>query len=133
MSSDRSEALIAASRVLLLSSRERILRSRRRAAASQVLTRPLRGGADNHEYPVTPIGLRGRIRTMLNNGYLPPLTSRRSWLGQGHGDVCPLCTQTITPSHWQREVEAPPLGEVRVHTVCFRMWLEESGGLEKSA
>ena len=122
----RCEARIAASL-------ERIVRGQRRAAAARVLTRPLRGGSEGHDHPVTPIGLRGRIRAMLRGGNLPPLMSRRCWLGQGHGDVCPLCTEAITSSQWQREVEAPPLGEVRVHALCFRMWFEESAWVEKSA
>jgi hypothetical protein len=122
----RCEARIAASL-------ERIRRGRRRAAACRILIFPLCGGSEGHDHPVTPIGLRGRIRTMLQGGHLPPLMSRRSWLGQGHGDVCPLCTQMITSSQWEREVEAAPLGEVRVHAVCFRMWFEESAEVEKSA
>ena len=127
-----SRALVAASRELIAGSRALMARSRRRAAASRTLTRPLCGGTDSSN-PVTPIGLRARIRQMIDSGCLPRLTGSRAWLGQGHGDVCPLCALVITTAHWEREVEAAPLGEVRTHAVCFRMWFEESARLEKTA
>jgi hypothetical protein len=130
--SARTLALVAVSRGLIAASRDRIQRSRRRAAASRTLTRPLRGAAGGSP-PITPIGLRARIREMLTTGCLPPLRQGRSWLGQGHGDVCPLCLQTITLEHWEREVDVEPLGEVRTHAVCFRMWHEESQRDENAA
>jgi hypothetical protein len=126
-----SRALVATSRQLIAGSRALMARSRRLAAASRTLTRPLCGGADGSNNPVTPIGLRASIRQLLEDGHLPPLFDSRSWLGQGHGDVCLLCSQAITLAHWEREVEAPPLGEVRTHAVCFRMWVEESDRLLK--
>jgi hypothetical protein len=82
---------------------------------------------------VSPIGLRRRIREMIAGGLLPPLIDRRSWIGQGHGDPCLLCEQLITKAHWEHEVEIAPLGEIRTHGVCFRIWVEESEGLRKIA
>ena len=114
------------------SSRERIARSRQRIRASRILTRPIRGG-DGSGPTVSPIGLRRRIRRMIEMGELPPLLDRRSWTGQGHGEKCLLCEQTITAAHWEHEVEILPLGEIRTHGVCFRMWLEESEQLRKTA
>jgi hypothetical protein len=82
---------------------------------------------------VSPIGLRRRIREMIASGQLPALVDRRSWIGQGHGDPCLLCDQLITVAHWEHEVEIAPLGEIRAHGVCFRIWLEESADLRKIA
>jgi hypothetical protein len=122
----RSAAVIASSRL-------RIARSQRRIRASQVLTRPLQGGAGGSGPTVSPIGLRRRIREMIAAGQLPALVDRRSWIGQGHGDACLLCDQLITAAHWEHEVEIAPLGEIRTHGVCFRIWLEESADLRKIA
>src|SRR5688500_10210892 len=106
------------------SSRERIARSRQRIRASRILTRPTHGG-DGSGPAGAPRGLRRRIRRMIGLGELPRLMDRRSWTGQGHGEKCLLCEQTITAAHWEHEVEILPLGEIRTHGVCFRMWLEE--------
>ena len=116
----------------IVATRLRIDRGRRLIRASRVLTRPLRGG-DGSGPPVSPIGLRRRIRTMLESGMLPALAHRRSWIGQGHGETCRLCEQTIAPVHWEHEVDIAPFGEIRAHGVCFRMWLEESEALRKTA
>lgn len=120
------------SRATLVSSRLRIVRSRTRIRQSRLLTRPISGGEGSGP-TVTPIGLRRRIRSMIETGLLPALPDRRSWVGQGHGDTCLLCEQTITPSHWEREVEIAPIGEIRAHAVCFRIWVEESAQLRKTA
>jgi hypothetical protein len=93
---------------------------------------PIRGG-DGSGPTVSPIGLRRRIREMLEEGVLPALQDRRSWIGQGHGQVCLLCEQLITAAHWEHEVEILPFGEIRSHGVCFRMWLEESEQRRKIA
>ena len=123
----RSDAAVASSRL-------RIARSRRRIVASRVLTRPVQGGDGNSSGPtVSPIGLRRRIREMIASGLLPPLVDRRSWIGQGHGEPCLLCEQLITAAHWEHEVEILPLGEIRTHGVCFRIWVEESEDLRKIA
>ena len=82
---------------------------------------------------VSPIGLRRRIHEMIATGQLPALIDRRSWIGQGHGDVCLLCEQLITAAHWEHEVEIAPLGEIRAHGVCFRIWIEESEAVRKIA
>jgi hypothetical protein len=82
---------------------------------------------------VSPIDLRQRIREMIAVGVLPALVDRRSWIGQGHGAACALCEQLITAAHWEHEVDIPPVGEIRVHGVCFRMWLEESEQVRKIA
>jgi len=121
----RSAAAIASSRV-------RIVRSRRRIHASRILTRPIRGG-DGSGPTVSPIDLRQRIRAMIVTGELPALLDRRSWIGQGHGQACLLCEQMITSAHWEHEVDVPPVGEIRVHGVCFRIWLEESEEVRKIA
>ena len=97
--------------------------------------------ASDHDRPpvtgagptVTPIDLRHRIRSMIEIGHLPALADRRSWIGQGHGDPCLLCGQTITAAHWEHEVEIAPLGEIRTHGVCFRIWVEESEQIRKIA
>lgn len=123
--SARSEALIATSRLLLA-------RSRRTIIAARVLTRPICGG-DGSGPTVSPIGLRRRIRTLIETGRLPTLRGGRSWVGQGHGDLCVLCEQVITAAHWEHEVEIAPGGEIRVHGVCFRIWVEESEQLRKTA
>lgn len=107
-------------------------RNRRLIQASRALSRPIAGG-DGSGPRVSPIGLRRQIRDMIESGTLPVLPDRRSWIGQGHGDLCLLCEQTITPSHWEHEVDIPPIGEIRTHGVCFRIWVEESEGLGKSA
>jgi hypothetical protein len=122
----------ARSRTTLASSHLRIARTQRRIRASKVLTRRISGG-DGSGPTVTPIGLRRRIRGMIETGQLPALADRRSWIGQGHGQRCLLCEQTITPSHWEHEVEILPLGEIRAHGVCFRIWLEESELLRRTA
>jgi hypothetical protein len=114
------------------SSRLRIIRSRQRIRASRVLTRPIRG-AEGSGPTVSPIGLRRRIREMIAFGQLPALLDRRSWIGQGHGQVCLLCEQLITTTHWEHEVDIAPLGEIRAHGVCFRIWAEESEQLRKIA
>jgi hypothetical protein len=121
------------SAVAIASSHLRIARSRRRIRASRVLTRPLQGGAAGSGPTVSPIGLRRRIREMIAVGRLPALADRRSWIGQGHGDACLLCDQLITAAHWEHEVEVAPLGEIRAHGVCFRIWLEESEEIRKIA
>jgi hypothetical protein len=120
------------SRARLDSSRLRIARTRQRIRASHVLTRPIAGGEGSGP-TVTPIGIRRRIRGMIETGQLPALADRRSWIGQGHGQACLLCEQTITAAHWEHEVEILPLGEIRAHGVCFRIWLEESEQLRRSA
>ena len=122
----RSVAAIARSRV-------RIARSRQRIQASRVLTRPLQGGSGSSGPTVSPIDLRRRIREMIATGQLPALTNRRSWIAQGHGAPCLLCDQLITAAHWEHEVDVPPLGEIRAHGVCFRIWAEESEQLRKIA
>jgi|RhiMetdeSRZDD1v2_1073273.scaffolds.fasta_scaffold2040196_2 hypothetical protein len=121
----RSEDLIVASRL-------RIARSRRRIAASRVLIRPVRG-SDGSGPTVSPIGLRRRIRTLIETGQLPALVDRRSWIGQGHGEPCALCDQLITAAHWEHEVDIMPRGEIRAHGVCFRIWSEESEQVRKTA
>jgi hypothetical protein len=126
---DRGRSTAAA----IASSRLRIARSRRCILASRVLTRPVRGGEGSSGPTVSPIGLRRRIRQMIENGMLPALTNRRSWIGQGHGEVCLLCEQRITAAHWEHEVEIPPIGELRAHGVCFRIWAEESEEIRKIA
>jgi len=113
----------ARSAEVISSSRVRIMRSRRRIRASQILTRPIHGGEGSGP-TVSPIGLRRRIREMIAFGQLPVLLNRRSWTGQG---------QLITAAHWEHEVEIPPIGEIRAHGVCFRMWLEESEQVRKIA
>jgi hypothetical protein len=122
----------ARSRSTLVTSRLRIVRSLQRIRASRVLTRPIQGG-DGSGPTVSPIGLRRRIRGMIESGELPALMGRRSWIGQGHGDACLLCEQKITKAHWEHEVDIPPLGEIRSHGVCFRIWVEESEELRKTA
>ena len=121
----RSARAIAASRLL-------IVRSRRRIRASQLLTKPIAGG-DGSGPTVSPIGLRARIRNMIAGGLLPALVDRRSWIGQGRGEMCLLCEQIITAAHWEHEVDIPPVGEIRAHAVCFRMWAEESEQARKIA
>lgn len=125
----------ARSLAILASSRLRITRTRRRILASNVLTRPLCGGegSSGSGPTVTPIGLRRRIRTMIETGELPALSDRRSWIGQGHGQPCLLCEQIITSAHWEHEVDILPMGEIRAHGVCFRIWLEESDQMRKTA
>jgi hypothetical protein len=122
----------ARSAEVIRSSRLRIMRSRQRIRASQVLTRPIRGGEGSGP-TVSPIGLRRRIREMVALGQLPALLDRRSWIGQGHGDPCLLCEQLITAAHWEHEVDIPPMGEIRAHGVCFRIWAEESEQVRKIA
>jgi hypothetical protein len=122
----RSAAAIARSHL-------RIAASRRRIRASRVLTRPLRGGEGGSGPTVSPIDLRQRIRAMIAIGDLPALVDRRSWIGQGHGAPCLLCEQIITTAHWEHEVDIPPVGEIRTHAVCFRIWREESEELRKIA
>jgi hypothetical protein len=119
------------SRETVSASQLRIVRSRRRILASQVLTRPIRGGEGSGP-TVTPIGLRRRIRTMIEIGALPPLLDRRSWIGQGRGEPCLLCEQLITAAHWEHEIDVPS-GEIRAHAVCFRIWREESEQQRKTA
>ncbi|HEX3179246.1 MAG TPA: hypothetical protein VHZ49_21400 [Methylomirabilota bacterium] len=97
-----------------------------------MLLRPISGGEGSGP-TVTPIGLRRRIRGMIQSGELPALIDRRSWIGQGHGAPCLLCEQLITAAHWEHEVDVVPAGEIRAHGVCFRIWLEESEQLRKSA
>lgn len=125
---DRGRAAAAIAR-----SRQRIAASQRRIRASRVLTRPIQGGEGASGPTVSPIGLRRRIREMIASGQLPPLVDRRSWIGQGHGVPCLLCEQLITAAHWEHEVEILPLGEIRTHGVCFRIWAEESEQLRKIA
>ena len=122
----------ARSSEVISSSRLRIIRSRQAIRASHVLTRPIQGGQGSGP-PVSPIGLRRRIREMIAFGQLPVLLDRRSWTGQGHGQACLLCEQLITFAHWEHEVEIAPLEEIRAHGVCFRIWLEESEDLRKIA
>jgi hypothetical protein len=122
----------ARSAEVISSSRLRIMRSRQRIRASQVLTRPIRGGEGSGP-TVSPIGLRRQIREMIALGQLPALLDRRSWIGQGHGEPCLLCEQIITAAHWEHEVEIPPMGEIRAHGVCFRIWVEESEQQRKIA
>jgi hypothetical protein len=114
------------------SSRLRIMRSRQRIRASEALTRPIRGGEGSGP-TVSPIGLRRRIREMIALGQLPALLDRRPWIGQGHGEPCLLCEQLIAAAHWEHEVEIPPMGEIRAHGVCFRIWVEESEQQRKIA
>jgi hypothetical protein len=121
------------SMMTLASSRLRIAHSRRLIRASRVLTYRISGGDGGSGPTVSPIGLRKRIRGLVLTGLLPPLTSRRSWVGQGHGEACLLCEQIITAAHWEHEVEIAPLGEIRAHGVCFRIWFEESEPLRQSA
>ena len=113
-------------------SRLRIIRSSQRIRASRVLTRPHPGGEGSGP-TVSPIGLRRRIREMLLFGQLPALVDRRSWIGQGHGQTCLLCEQLITAAHWEHEVDIAPVGEIRAHGVCFRIWVEESEQLRRIA
>ena len=124
---------LSRSATAIASSRLRILRSHRLIRASRLLTTPIRGGDGTGGPTVSPIGLRRRIREMIEVGQLPPLVDRRSWIGQGHGQVCLLCEQMITAAHWEHEVEILPFGEIRTHGVCFRMWLEESEQRRKIA
>jgi len=35
--------------------------------------------------------------------------------------------------HWGHEVDIAPVGEIRAHGVCFRIWAEESEQLRKIA
>jgi hypothetical protein len=124
----------ARSAATIASSHLRIVRSRRRIRASRILVRPIRGGEGSGSGPtVSPIGLRRRIRQMIESGQLPALPNRRSWVGQGHGEPCLLCDQNITAAHWEHEVEIAPLEEIRAHGVCFRIWVEESEQLRKIA
>jgi hypothetical protein len=121
------------SAVAIAQSRLRIAVSRQRIRASRVLTRAIRGGEGGSGPTVSPIGLRRRIHEMIATGQLPALVDRRSWIGQGHGASCLLCEQLITSAHWEHEVDIPPVGEIRAHAVCFRIWREESEQLRKIA
>lgn len=82
---------------------------------------------------VTPIDLRHRIRRLIEHGTLPALADPRSRLDQGRGETCLLCGQPLTPIHWAYEVRIPPVGEVRAHALCFRIWAEESAQQRKTA
>ena len=64
---------------------------------------------------------------------MPILAERRPWVGEGHGGRCLLCGQPITATHWEYEVHVAPVGEVRAHALCFRIWGEESAQLRKTA
>lgn len=121
------------SRMLIATARERIARSRRRILASRLILQPIRGGSGGGPRSVSPIGLRSRIRRLLQEGEIPLLPDRRTWVGQGRGRPCQLCDQTITAAEWEREVAIADYGEIVVHGVCFRMWAEESDGLRMSA
>jgi hypothetical protein len=122
----RSAAAIAESRLRIAASRQSI-------RASRILTRAIRGGEGGSGPTVSPIGLRRRIHELIATGQLPALLDRRSWTGQGHGASCLLCEQLITAAHWEHEVDIPPIGEIRAHAVCFRIWREESEQLRKIA
>jgi hypothetical protein len=97
------------------------------------MVRNLRSRPEASGPTVTPIDLRRRIRRMIERGTLPALADRHSRLGQGRGETCPLCGQPITTIHWAYEVLVPPVGEIRAHAVCFRIWAEESAQLRKTA
>lgn len=73
--------------------------------------------------------LRAYIRTKIENGHLPAHDGgTRVWGGQGHGETCNGCEETITKDQLVMEMEGVRVkgGEVQFHVKCFYIWTAEA-------
>jgi hypothetical protein len=78
--------------------------------------------------------VRARIRHLSETGEIPcDETPERLWAGPGTGDTCAVCTEDISPTETEFEVDLASGKVLRVHRRCYSLWLEECGALNGKA
>ena len=68
--------------------------------------------------------LRGRARTLLEQGRLPRAHPTRSFAGRGTGAACDLCDDRIPASQTEVEIDTTDRTLV-LHRPCAVVWSEE--------
>ena len=77
--------------------------------------------------------LRSRARAAMHAGNLPRYLSERMWGGNGSGNRCPVCGNSIEAAEMELELEynaddAQGVRELHMHLPCFSAW-----GLERAS
>lgn len=64
--------------------------------------------------------LRKRVFDAMSRGHLPSSFPRRSWAGNGTGDICALCERPITEQQLEREFQdsKEPTRSYHLHLQC---------------
>jgi hypothetical protein len=74
--------------------------------------------------------VRARIRLLNETGVIPcDETPDRLWAGPGTGDTCAVCTEHISPTETEFEVDLSSGVTLRLHRRCYMLWLDECGTL----
>jgi hypothetical protein len=84
------------------------------------LPRPILGGALDLNGE-----LRERVRRGLSTGALFPV-AKKTWAGQGTGQMCRVCSNKIGPEYIEYEVEGPDGTRAYAHLPCYFIWEQES-------
>ena len=60
----------------------------------------------------------------IRQNVLPARPPKAVWAGQGSGQPCSLCDQSIAPTETEYELDAPERvnGIVRLHLRCHDLW-----------
>ncbi len=69
--------------------------------------------------------LFARVRALLLDGTLWPLTDNHVIGGPGTNELCAVCDKAITDSETEYEV-AGPVMIAHVHVTCYHAWSGES-------
>jgi hypothetical protein len=78
------------------------------------------------------LGIRARIREMVEMGQLPCEESGKVWAGRGTGTHCAACGEPIEATQIEFEVSLGPSAVLRLHRVCHHIWQEECQALPSS-
>jgi len=71
------------------------------------------------------IGLRARVRQMVESGEMPCEEPGKLWAGRGVGTHCAACGQPITSTEVEFEITLASGVELRLHRLCHDVWREE--------
>jgi len=84
--------------------------------------------------------LRRRARTALNSGAIPRDRPKGLWGGNGSGEPCPVCGQSIDVAEMELEIEfeiaevsARGVREFHMHLPCFAAWEIERSARDQSS
>ena len=68
--------------------------------------------------------IRARVRQLIETGTLPCETGK-TWAGRGVGDTCVACTEPISATEIEFEVDLASGETVRLHSRCHEIWTQE--------
>lgn len=77
--------------------------------------------------------LRLLIQEKLTDGRLPRERLPRMWGGQGAGETCDACGETVTKAQMAMEVLDATGGGVELHIACFLVWEVERQCVSRAA